>query len=131
MPRHALRPDHEPRGITHNSYSFVDKDPVIADLRDVIGKDSFAVASRKTTLSVACFRNWFYGPTRKPAHSSVQMVYRAYGWKTKRVKMTEADEAPLPIVSAEPIPHPRRSKLRRPLRHERRQLARGKLRVVK
>jgi transcriptional regulator with XRE-family HTH domain len=68
---------------TYKSYNFVDKDPIIDEIRTVYQdsgvnykwiEDNSGVTSN--TLS-----NWFSGKTRKPQAATINAVLRALGYK--------------------------------------------------
>lgn len=70
-------------GFTYKSYNFVDKDPIIDEIRTVYQQsgvnykwleDNSGVTS--TTLSA-----WFSGKTKKPQAATINAVLRALGYK--------------------------------------------------
>lgn len=70
-------------GFTYKSYSFVDKDPIIDEVRTMVQtsganykwiEDHSGVTS--TTLSA-----WFHGKTKKPQAATLNAVARALGYK--------------------------------------------------
>jgi transcriptional regulator with XRE-family HTH domain len=92
-------------GFTYKSYNFVDKDPIIDEIRTVYQQsgvnykwieDNSGVTS--TTLSA-----WFSGKTKKPQAATINAVLRALGYKLgivefgkKQVHVVPAMEQPKP-----------------------------------
>ena len=70
-------------GFTYKSYSFIDKDPIIDEIRTIY-QDSGAnykwieehSGVTSTTLSA-----WFSGKTKKPQAATINAVARALGYK--------------------------------------------------
>ena len=78
----------------YKTYSFVDKDPVIDELRSVLNKKHTTIQqlSLDSSVSKTTIRNWFYGETRKPQHATVNAVARAMGYTLKLVRYSKEDE---------------------------------------
>ena len=71
------------KGFTYKSYNFVDKDPIIDEIRTVV-RDSGATYKRIEEQSGVCavtLRNWFDGKTRKPQAATINAVLRSLGYK--------------------------------------------------
>ena len=75
----------------YKTYNFVDKDPVIDELRSVLRKKETTIQQlaydsgvSKNTLS-----NWFHGETKRPQHATVLAVARAMGYDYRLVKQAE------------------------------------------
>jgi hypothetical protein len=70
-------------GFTYKSYSFVDKDPIIDEVRTVFdgAGESYARVENLSGVSQATMRAWFYGDTKKPQAATVNAVLRALGYK--------------------------------------------------
>jgi lambda repressor-like predicted transcriptional regulator len=68
-------------GSVYTSYNFIDKDPVIDQLRTAIQDSgmSWSEISHNSGVSVSCLRNWFHGETRKPQNATIEAVLRAIG----------------------------------------------------
>lgn len=78
---------------TMSAYRFINKDPVIDELRT-----KFADSGRKVTgkalreiaeaggPTVACMQGWFTGKTRRPQNATVEAAGRAVGLKRVWVK---------------------------------------------
>jgi transcriptional regulator with XRE-family HTH domain len=91
-------------GFTYKSYSFIDKDPIIDEIRTVYQnsgvnykwiEDNSGVTS--TTLSA-----WFSGKTRKPQAATINAVLRALGYKLGIVEFSK----PIQIIPPmeQPVP---------------------------
>ena len=70
------------------TYNFVDKDPVIDELRTIVSdeKASYADIHATSGVSVNTLYNWFNGGTRRPQHATIMAVARALGYDYKLVK---------------------------------------------
>jgi len=70
------------------SYRFVDKDPVIDELRTLIADDgsSWQDINARSGVSVTTLRGWFTKNTRRPQSASIEAVGRAIGRKRIWVK---------------------------------------------
>ena len=75
--------DHEAKGFTYKSYSFVDKDPIIDEIRTVF-QDSgvnYQWVHENSGVSTATLYNWFDGKTKKPQAATINAVLRSMGFK--------------------------------------------------
>lgn len=103
-------PPHDPKGFTYKSYSFIDKDPIIDEIRTVY-QDSgvnYAWVHEHSNVAVGTLVNWFSGTTKRPQAATINAVLRALGYKLGVVPFGE-------IVRLEtPLPQP---KPRNPTRH--------------
>lgn len=77
------------RGITYKSYNFVDKDPVIYEIWELVKGVSFGYIEEESGVSVSCLMSWFYGPTKKPQNATVRAVLRAVGYDYRIVPMDQ------------------------------------------
>lgn len=74
-------------GFLYRSYNFVDKDPVIDELRAVVQREGFmkrggfAKLSTLSGVSISAMDNWFNGETRRPQNASIEAVARAMGYR--------------------------------------------------
>ena len=87
-------------GFTYKSYNFVDKDPMIDQVRTVIADShmmykDIAEASGVTPHTI---RNWLDGSTRKPQAATFNAVLRACGYKLTIRPIAEA-EVVAPTIS--------------------------------
>jgi hypothetical protein len=70
-------------GFTYKSYNFVDKDPIIDEIRTVY-QDSgvnYKWIEDNSGVSSATLAAWFNGKTKKPQSATVEAVLRALGYK--------------------------------------------------
>jgi hypothetical protein len=71
----------------NRTYGWIDKDPVIDEVRTFIqdrGLDGeWSKIATLATMSPATIANWFEGDTRKPQHCSVASVVTGLGGKFK------------------------------------------------
>ena len=90
------------KGFTYKSYNFVNKDPIIDEVRTVFQdagvtkqwvEDNSGVTS--TTLHA-----WFDGKTRKPQAATINAVLRALGHKLGVVPLEAADKVSPTVFAA-------------------------------
>jgi hypothetical protein len=70
-------------GFTYKSYSFVDKDPIIDEIRTIY-QDSgvnYKWIEDNSGVTDATLRNWFTGKTKKPQAATINAVLRSLGYK--------------------------------------------------
>ena len=70
------------RSIFYKTYSFVDKDPIIYRVKDLIagsGK-SFKEVAAASGVSETTIVNWFMGAVRKPQYATLEAVCRSLGY---------------------------------------------------
>ena len=77
------------KGFTYKSYSFVDKDPIIDEVRGVFQTSGRTYKSIEADSGVTThtLHAWFDGKTRKPQAATVNAVLRAMGYKLGIVKL--------------------------------------------
>lgn len=78
-----------PKMFFYKTYNFLDKDPVIDEMRTAL-KDSgktYQEIQADSGVSVTTLHNWFNGDTRKPQFATVRAAARAMGYDFKRVKL--------------------------------------------
>ena len=74
-------------GFIYRSYNFVDKDPVIDELRTVVQREGFMKKGGLRRLSIlsdvseTAMHNWFFGQTRRPQNASLEAAARAMGYR--------------------------------------------------
>jgi DNA invertase Pin-like site-specific DNA recombinase len=61
------------------SYNFVEKRPVIDEMRTLIDHASYSEIANDTHVSRATLRNWFSGKTISPKTQTVNKVLARYG----------------------------------------------------
>ena len=73
----------------YKSYSFIDKDPMIEEVRTVIDKtrSTHAQIERDSGVTSQTLRNWFDGPTRRPQAATVRAVLRSMGYDLGVVRL--------------------------------------------
>jgi len=73
---------------TYNSYLFVDKDPIIDELRTLLKNEDWRKLADASGVSYATLANWFYGDTKRPQHATIMAVLRAAGYNMQIVRET-------------------------------------------
>jgi transcriptional regulator with XRE-family HTH domain len=70
-------------GFTYKSYSFVDKDPIIDEIRTIVQQhgSTYKDIHEHSGVSAGTLTAWFTGPTRKPQAATINAVARSMGWK--------------------------------------------------
>lgn len=70
-------------GFTYKSYSFVDKDPIIDEIRTIYqaSGSSYKEVHENSGVSANTLSAWFSGPTKKPQSATINAVLRSMGWK--------------------------------------------------
>lgn len=70
-------------GFTYKSYNFVDKDPIIDEIRAVVKKEgaTYDYIHIMSGVSRGTLVAWFDGSTKKPQAATVNAVLRALGYK--------------------------------------------------
>jgi transcriptional regulator with XRE-family HTH domain len=90
---------------TYKSYNFVDKDPIIDEIRTLY-EDSgvnYKWLHENAGVATGTLTNWFNGQTKRPQAATLNAVARALGYKLGFVP----HEAAIHIVPALPQPKPR------------------------
>ena len=94
-----------PAGLTCKSCNFIDKDPIIDEIRTVY-QDSganYRWVSEHSGVAPGTLTNWFSGATRRPQAATINAVPRPLGFKPGVVPF----EQPAHIVPSMPQPRPR------------------------
>jgi hypothetical protein len=70
-------------GFTYKSYSFVDKDPIIDEIRTIVQQhgSTYKDIHEHSGVSAGTLTAWFTGSTRKPQAATINAVVRSMGWK--------------------------------------------------
>lgn len=65
----------------YNSYRFVDKDPIIDQIRTIVADsgETYKQIHEDSGVSTATMHNWFLGGTKRPQFASVNAIARALG----------------------------------------------------
>jgi hypothetical protein len=83
------------RGMTlYTAYNFIDKDPVIDELRTIFQDQNhgkldgsyFNKVHENGGPTASCLRAWFFGDTKRPQSVTIEAAGRAMGYKRKWVK---------------------------------------------
>jgi DNA-binding phage protein len=69
------------KGFIYKSYNFQDKDPIIDELRTVVGHTTYKQIEEDSGVTSQTLRAWFGGKTRRPQAATVNAVLRALGYK--------------------------------------------------
>jgi transcriptional regulator with XRE-family HTH domain len=106
------------KGFTYKSYVFIDKDPIIDELRTVVqdSGQSYKQIHEDSGVSISTLSAWFAGETRRPQAASLNAVARALGYKLGFVPYeTVSVVQPTPVTtSARSLGHVvRMAKIRR------------------
>jgi transcriptional regulator with XRE-family HTH domain len=77
----------------YKSYNFVDKDPIIDEIRTIIKheKVTYSYIEEKSGVTTQTLRNWFDGNTKRPQTATVRAVLRAIGYDVGIYKRSKAD----------------------------------------
>lgn len=69
------------RSVIYDSYSFIDKDPIVDKVRTVVqdAKVSYRYLEGVSRVGVTTIRGMFEGKTRRPQHATVNAILRALG----------------------------------------------------
>ena len=80
-------------GFTYKSYSFVDKDPMIDQVRTIIldSHDTYKQIAEASGVTEGTIRNWLDGATKKPQAATFNAVLRALGYKLTIRHLAEAE----------------------------------------
>ena len=71
------------KGFTYKSYNFVDKDPIIDEIRTIVqdSGSTYKQIHEDSGVSANTLSAWFSGDTRKPQAATINAVLRALGYK--------------------------------------------------
>jgi hypothetical protein len=90
-------------GFTYKSYNFVDKDPIIDEIRTIYENSgaNYQWIHENSGVSTTTLTNWFGGKTRRPQAATINAVLRSLGYK---LGVTPMDR---PVIISPPMPQPR------------------------
>jgi hypothetical protein len=93
------------KGFTYKSYSFVDKDPIIDEVRTIVQLSgaTYKKIEEDSGVTSKTLRDWFDGQTRKPQAATLNAVARALGYKLGFVPY-EVVSIVQPVSAADPGP---------------------------
>jgi hypothetical protein len=71
------------KSFTYKSYNFLEKDPIIDEIRTVYQDSGFTYKQihEDSGVSTSTLSSWFDGATRRPQAATVNAVLRAMGYK--------------------------------------------------
>ena len=86
---------------TYKSYSFVDKDPIIDEIRTIVQQHgaTYKQIHEHSGVSPGTLTAWFTGPTKKPQAATINAVARSMGWK---LGLVPYDAKPLVLPTPAP-----------------------------
>jgi transcriptional regulator with XRE-family HTH domain len=78
------------KSFTYKSYSFINKDPIIDEIRTIYQDSGYTYKQihEGSGVTTSTLTNWFSGDTRRPQAATVNAVLRAMGYKLGIVKNT-------------------------------------------
>jgi DNA-binding phage protein len=87
-------------GFTYKSYSFVDKDPIIDQVRTVIADSQmrYKAISENSGVNINTIRNMLDGKTKRPQAATVNAILRTCGMKLAVRPLAET-ETVAPTIS--------------------------------
>jgi hypothetical protein len=70
-------------GFTYKSYNFVDKDPMIDEIRTIVEQSgaSYRWVHENSGVGATTISKWFDGQTRRPQAATMNAVLRSLGYK--------------------------------------------------
>jgi transcriptional regulator with XRE-family HTH domain len=68
-------------GHTYKSYSFIDKDPILDEVRTIIQSSgvTYAFIEHASGVTITTLHNWFSGPTKRPQAATINAVLQSLG----------------------------------------------------
>jgi hypothetical protein len=85
-------------GFVYRSYSFVDKDPVIDEVRTIVQqagllrkKGGLQQLYALSGVASSTTHNWFFGSTKKPNNATIEAVARSLGFRRKFERFKDID----------------------------------------
>jgi hypothetical protein len=76
-------------GFTYKSYNFVDKDPMIDEIRTIVERSgaTYKWVHENSNVAVGTLVKWFDGSTRRPQAATMNAVLRSLGFKLGVVEL--------------------------------------------
>jgi len=70
-------------GFTYKSYNFIDKDPMIDEIRTIVERSgaTYKWINATSGVNVNTLSKWFDGSTRRPQAATMNAVLRSLGFK--------------------------------------------------
>ena len=71
------------KGFTYKSYNFLEKDPIIDEIRTIVQSSglTYRMIEEESDVTSTTLRAWFTGATRRPQAATLNAVARALGYK--------------------------------------------------
>jgi hypothetical protein len=71
------------KSFTYKSYSFVDKDPIIDEIRTIYQDtgSTYKQIHEDSGVATATLTNWFSGDTKRPQAATINAVLRCMGYR--------------------------------------------------
>ena len=93
-------------GFTYKSYSFVDKDPIIDQVRTIVQGTTMTrkEIAEMSGVTAHTIRNWLDGDTKKPQAATLNAVLRALGYKLSIAPIQVAETIP-PTINSVSVRH--------------------------
>lgn len=113
-------------GFTYKSYNFVDKDPIIDEIRTIFNASgvNYKWIQENANVSPSTLTAWFMGSTKRPQSATVEAVLRALGYQ--RAIVPYGDKVVFAIPLPQPKPRTRPSSVRHVVQmHKYRRTKRG------
>ena len=87
------------KGFTYKSYSFLEKDPIIDEVRTVFQDAGVTKqwVEENSGVTAQTLHHWFDGKTRRPQAATINAVLRALGHKLGVVPLEAKDALITPI----------------------------------
>ena len=88
-------------GFSYKSYVFIDKDPIIDEVRTVFNESGKTKqwVTEESGVTAKTLRDWFEGGTKRPQAATINAVLRSLGYKLGVVPHTRT-VVPVTIVKA-------------------------------
>lgn len=94
-------------GFTYKSYSFIDKDPIIDEVRTMVNDSgaNYKWIEEHSGVTSATLYNWFNGRTKKPQAATLNAVARCLGYKLGFVPHATAVHIEPPMAQPVSVRH--------------------------
>lgn len=83
------------RANIYRTYQFIDKDPVIDNLRTIVEENGLSgkhkIICELSGVSPSTIFNWFKGNTKRPQHATVAAVSSSLGYEMEFVRARRVD----------------------------------------
>ena len=94
-------------GFTYKSYSFIDKDPIIDEIRTIYAASgtNYRWIADESGVSISTLVNWFGGKTKRPQAASINAVLRSLGYQLSITELRKPVKIDPPMPQHEVKPH--------------------------